>query len=457
MAPAPLRRRPGAARRRRELARARSRARDLVYIWCVTFGVVPLLARRRSARSRRDFWNRRTAALAAARLVCRCSSRSASRCPSTGSSTPSTFLRRLRYPIKFYLLTTLCVALLAGLAAEAARRRARAPERREACADRGRARPLRRRLAGSRRRAGSSTARPAALRRGALDATRRRSSQAFRSAWCAATRSIGAGRLALVLALVLRRGSSGSPAWALGFADARSPRSSWGLPLFVAARRPGPRPRPRAVSSASQRARAASTSLPRFPASRCGAARAPSRRTRCRARAASRASSSSSWSPATGVPVRRAVPLRERPRRLVRLLQPRSRARPRTRRRPSSATACSSLYGARWALATGRTSIRSFARRPASRSPGERLVLFENPQPVPELRWAGRAWTRSSLSEHDRARALRALRPRDDVAAPRPRATRTRRGPPAPAAVTRREHRRRPRGGRRSTRRAPGT
>src|SRR5262249_39790608 len=32
-------------------------------------------------------------------------------------------LRRLRYPIKFYLLTTICVALLAGLAVESWKRR----------------------------------------------------------------------------------------------------------------------------------------------------------------------------------------------------------------------------------------------------------------------------------------------------------------------------------------------
>ena len=47
-------------------------------------------------------------------------------------------LRKLRYPIKFYLLTTLCVALLAGLAAEAmGRRRAGKPR-----GDGGARRPL---------------------------------------------------------------------------------------------------------------------------------------------------------------------------------------------------------------------------------------------------------------------------------------------------------------------------
>jgi hypothetical protein len=29
---------------------------------------------------------------------------------------------------------------------------------------------------------------------------------------------------------------------------------------------------------------------------------------------------------------------------------------------------------------------------------GRRLVLYENPDPVPELRWAGRVWRRASLS-----------------------------------------------------------
>ncbi len=89
---------------------------DLVYIWCVTFGVLPLLAIA-AAGLRKDFWDRRKIAFAAAGVT--------TWLFSLGLTLPFYrilfsvgFLRRLRYPIKFYLLTTLCVALLAGFAAD---------------------------------------------------------------------------------------------------------------------------------------------------------------------------------------------------------------------------------------------------------------------------------------------------------------------------------------------------
>src|SRR5262249_45521363 len=89
---------------------------DLVYIWCVTFGVIPLLLIATASLSR-DFWNRRAALLAAGGAL--------SLLFAFGGALPfyrvlfsATLLRRFRYPIKFYLLTTLCVALLAGFAAE---------------------------------------------------------------------------------------------------------------------------------------------------------------------------------------------------------------------------------------------------------------------------------------------------------------------------------------------------
>jgi hypothetical protein len=89
---------------------------EIVYIWCVTFGVIPLAAVLIAA-ARRDFWTRRTAWLAGGAVV--------SLLFAFGSSLPFyrvlysvPGLRRLRYPIKFYLLTTLCLALLAGVAAQ---------------------------------------------------------------------------------------------------------------------------------------------------------------------------------------------------------------------------------------------------------------------------------------------------------------------------------------------------
>jgi hypothetical protein len=94
---------------------------DLVYIWCVALGVVPILLIATAALSR-DFWNARVAGLVSGAVL--------SLLFAFGSVLPFyralfsvALLRRLRYPIKFYLLTTLCVALLAGFAAEHWRKR----------------------------------------------------------------------------------------------------------------------------------------------------------------------------------------------------------------------------------------------------------------------------------------------------------------------------------------------
>src|SRR5262245_17388945 len=96
-----------------------------VYIWCVTFGVVPLLLVAVAALDR-DFWSRRTFALSGTAVLTLLLSFGFS-LPFYGLLYRIPFLRRLRYPIKFYLLTTICVALLGGLAAAAlARRRPRA-------------------------------------------------------------------------------------------------------------------------------------------------------------------------------------------------------------------------------------------------------------------------------------------------------------------------------------------
>src|SRR5262249_3428432 len=98
---------------------------DLVYIWCVTFGVIPLLLIATASLSR-DFWNRRAVLLFAGAVL--------SLLFAFGSALPFyrvlfsvALLRRVRYPIKFYLLTTLCVALLAGFAAEHWRKKRAGP------------------------------------------------------------------------------------------------------------------------------------------------------------------------------------------------------------------------------------------------------------------------------------------------------------------------------------------
>ncbi len=88
----------------------------LVYVWSVTLGVIPLLLVA-AAAMRRGFWSRKAAGLSAAAL--------GTLLLSFGFAFPLyrllyaiAPLRRLRYPIKFYLITSLCVGLLAGLAAD---------------------------------------------------------------------------------------------------------------------------------------------------------------------------------------------------------------------------------------------------------------------------------------------------------------------------------------------------
>ena len=89
---------------------------EIVYVWCVTLGVIPLLVIARAAL-RREFWTGPRAWLAAFGGV--------SLLFAFGNALPFfralygiEALRRLRYPIKFYLLTTVCAALLSGYAAD---------------------------------------------------------------------------------------------------------------------------------------------------------------------------------------------------------------------------------------------------------------------------------------------------------------------------------------------------
>jgi hypothetical protein len=101
---------------------------DFIYVWCVTLGVFPLLAILAAAVKRRS-WDRRALVLAGTGL--------AAWLFSFGLSLPFArlvfavpFLRRLRYPIKFYLLTTIAAALLAGLAFDRSREPGEPPRRR---------------------------------------------------------------------------------------------------------------------------------------------------------------------------------------------------------------------------------------------------------------------------------------------------------------------------------------
>ena len=94
---------------------------QLVYLWSVTLGVLPVMVFVLAAL-RGEFWSRRVRILAIGAAV--------TLLFSVGFALPFyrllyevDALRRLRYPIKFYLLTTLCFAILAGMAVDSLRRR----------------------------------------------------------------------------------------------------------------------------------------------------------------------------------------------------------------------------------------------------------------------------------------------------------------------------------------------
>ena len=98
---------------------------DLVYIWCVTFGVIPATLVALGSLTRSS-WRGPAGSLGAAAVVTLLFAFGPA-LPLYRALAEIGILRRLRYPIKFYLLTTLCVALLAGFAADrlSARRLAR--------------------------------------------------------------------------------------------------------------------------------------------------------------------------------------------------------------------------------------------------------------------------------------------------------------------------------------------
>ena len=380
---------------------------DFVYIWCVTLGVVPLLLLALGAL-RRDFWNRRSAALAGAGLVALLFA--------FGFSLPLyrlvyaiPWLRRLRYPIKFYLLTTVCVALLAGLAAESlARRRS------------GRREGLLLTAALALFAGVWALAAPGgALDRWAGPLAQQVSDDpaAFLSVFRGLVRGDALiGALAtLCVALVLRPGGRAprDTSAALALLAVLS-AFTWGLPLFVSA--PAAdllRPPALARRLEGPGRLYVSPRLPRFDSAtlRTGAPEELAHTSRAARLFVEE------LVPATGAPFGARYIFETDPdgsygyfNRLSNEAADASTPLERDR--------LLILYGARWTLGEDGDAHPLFHPVTGLEVAGRRLVLSEIPDPVPELRWAGRAWRRPALSATLELARSDAFDPRRDVVLP---------------------------------------
>jgi hypothetical protein len=381
--------------------------RSLVYIWAVTFGVVPLLLLLLAA-VRREFWDRRSALLASGALL--------GLLLSFGFALPFyrlvyavTFLRKLRYPIKFYLPATLCVALLAGVAAAVLARRR--PARRDGAI----VVILLALLAGA-----WWLAAPG----GALD---RRSAPAvaqisdnpgvFMEAFRSAVRGdVLVGALAiLAAAMVLRRGGR-EPGYLLGLLTLLS-ALVWGLPLFVAAREKDLARPPALLARMEGPGRLhVSPRLPRFemsaiPADPPGALPRSEKTARVILE---------ELVPATAAEFGARYLFENDPDGSYGFYN-RLASEAADASNPEERDRLLRLYGGRWALAEEGEAHPLFRATTGFAVAGRRLVLFENSDPLPELRWAGRAWRRRSLSGTlELVRSGRFV-PETDIAFPGPR------------------------------------
>ncbi len=384
--------------------------RNLVYIWAVTFGIVPLLLVAAGALSR-GFWSRRSGALAGGGLL--------ALLLSFGFALPFyrvvyavTFLRKLRYPIKFYLLTTLCVALLAGISAEALSRRRSG--RQEAWVVAVAAAIL----------ALLAAAWWLAAPGGILDrwagpdiARISENPAAFLAAFRTSVRGdVLVGALAVLAAvLVLRRGGR-EPGYLLALLTLLS-ALVWGLPLFVTARQKDLARPPALAARVSGPGRLyVSRELPRFemaalPVDSPGALPRSGKTARIILE---------ELVPATAAEFGARYLFENDPdgsygfyNRLANEAADASTPEERDR--------LLRLYGGRWALA-GEGEVHPLFRPVTGVAvAGRRLVLFEHSSPLPELRWAGRAWRRGSLSGTLELVRSERFDPATDVAFPGPR------------------------------------
>ncbi|HEX4440208.1 MAG TPA: hypothetical protein VH854_09065 [Thermoanaerobaculia bacterium] len=356
---------------------------EIVYVWCVTLGVVPLLLIALGAL-RRDFWNRKTAGLAVGGVLALLFSFGLA-LPVYRALFSFELLRRLRYPIKFYLIATLCGALLAGAAAGVLARR-RAGRRETALAG----------LLIAAFAAAFAAAAPggvlerrvASLLEGAPG-----DSAAFLQAFRAAVRGdawMGAAAVVVVL-LLLRRGGLREPAYPLGLLSLAL-ALVFGLPLFVtAADKDLDRP-PALLHSLRGPGRLyVSPALPRFVPSALAEPAALPR-----------------FAKAARVIVEQLVPATAAPLGVRYLFDTDPDGSYGYFNRLTSEAAASATpegrdrlliaHGARWALASAGEEHPLFRTVTGVAVGGKRLVLFERDRAVPELRWAARTWRRASVS-----------------------------------------------------------
>ena len=359
---------------------------DLVYVWCATFGGIPLLLVALSALSR-SYWRGPAPWLAGGGFLALLFA--------FGSSLPFYrafgaigVLRRLRYPIKFYLLTTLCVALLAGFGADhLAARRLRRRERLAlgalalffllsftAAGEGGwverTVRPLLEGLAAA----------PAIL----LPAIRRTFAEdALLGLSCTAA-------VAIILAVRPRAPATG---YVLGF-TALLFALPWGLPLFVSAPEKDLRRPPAVLSAMSGPGRLfVSPRLPEFNVLATGTAH-PQMEPRVSKLARVQLEE---LIPGTGEPFGVQYLFDADPDGSYgyynRLLHEALSASA-----PAERSRLLRLFGGRWILAEEGEPYPMARPVTGLTVAGRRLVLLELERPAAELRWAGRARHRSSLS-----------------------------------------------------------
>jgi hypothetical protein len=379
---------------------------DLVYLWSVTFGVLPLLVVLLGA-ARRDFWSSKTLLLAGVAL--------GTLLFSFGSALPLYRIlysvesfRRLRYPIKFYLLTTLCVALLSGFGIDALRQR-RAGRIEVLLLGfalavyavgflaAGPSGPLerlvQRELAGSPSSAGSL-----------LPAIRR----VFRG-----DALLGGASVALLALVALSRRPRPGSAHALGFATLLL-ALPWGLPLFVSAdhkdlaRPPALLPllqgserlyvSPELSELAVVETR---TAHPELPPTVSKLARVQIEE----------------MIPATGAPFGVRYLFDEDPDGSYGWVN-RIAGEVLTASNPHERARLLRLFGGRWSLAESGSALPGFRAVTGFSVAGRRLVLHESVAPVAELRWASRAHRRASLSGAFELVRSDLFRPASDVVLP---------------------------------------